>query len=145
MKAIQTPGLYKAFTINVDEKTLLLDLIHRALACPSYVLLTKERLTLIGMLSTLEGGGHNLKTEIKLYTTEVCPKCRKLKTFLQAQGITFQVIDMQSPEGQTELKFNGIFTLEAPVLQVGEEFYLSKQLFKGNELSEETKSRLMMG
>lgn len=83
--------------------------------------------------------------EVTVYTTEVCPKCQRLKTFLQEQGIPFQAIDMQSPEGQTELKFNGIFTLEAPVLQVGEEFYLSKQLFKGNEISEETKSRIMIG
>jgi Glutaredoxin and related proteins len=82
---------------------------------------------------------------LTIYTTDVCPKCKRLKDFLQDQGISFQVIDMQSPEGQTELKFNGVFTLEAPVMQIQDKFYTSRQLFKGNELSQETKFLLTRG
>lgn len=72
--------------------------------------------------------------EVTVYTTEVCPKCQRLKTFLQAQGIPFKTLDMQSPEGLAELRFNGCFALEAPVLQVGEEFFTTRQIFQGNEI-----------
>jgi glutaredoxin len=73
---------------------------------------------------------------VVVYTTEVCPKCRRLKNFLNASGIDYEVKDMQSPEGLTELRFNGVFALEAPVLQIGEEFFTSVQLFKGTVLQE---------
>ncbi len=81
-------------------------------------------------------------TELTVYTTEVCPKCQRLKTFLQAQGIPFKTFDMQSPEGLAELRFNGCFALEAPVLQIGEEFYTTSQIFQGNELSDTIIQRL---
>lgn len=77
--------------------------------------------------------------DIKIYTTAVCPKCKRLKDFLQAQGIAFQVLDMQSPEGITELRFAGCFALEAPVLQIGDEFYTNRQIFQGNEISDTIK------
>lgn len=77
--------------------------------------------------------------DIKIYTTAVCPKCKRLKDFLQAQGIAFQVLDMQSPEGITELRFAGCFALEAPVLQVNNEFFTARQIFQGNEISNEIK------
>lgn len=80
--------------------------------------------------------------QLTIYTTEVCPKCKRLKDFLQAQGITFQTIDMQSPEGQTELKFNGIFALEAPVLQIKDNFFTSRQIFQGNEIPQTLKTSL---
>jgi glutaredoxin len=78
-------------------------------------------------------------SEIKLYATAVCPKCKRLKDFLQSQGITFQELDMQSPEGITELRFAGCFALEAPVLQVNNDFYTTRQIFQGNEISNEIK------
>lgn len=81
-----------------------------------------------------------IDSEIILYTTEVCPKCKKLKTFLQEKGIPFKTLDMQSPEGLAELRFNGCFALEAPVLQIGQNIHVARRLFKdGKDLSEETK------
>ena len=74
--------------------------------------------------------------KVTVYTTEVCPKCRRLKVFLDSSGIIYDVKDMQSPEGLTELRFNGIFAREAPVLQINEEFFEAGQLFKGVVLQE---------
>ncbi len=74
---------------------------------------------------------------IRIFTTEVCPKCKRLKAFLEKEGIAYETLDMQTPEGMTELLCNSVFTYTAPVLQVGEQFYITTQLFKGTELKEE--------
>jgi glutaredoxin len=71
---------------------------------------------------------------ITIYTTAVCPKCRRLKEFLNVMAIQYDMKDMQSPEGLTELRFNGVFALDAPVLQIGSKFLTADQLFKGIEL-----------
>ena len=54
--------------------------------------------------------------KIILYTTDRCPKCNKLKNFLETHSIAFEVADMSTPEALTELRFNGVFTMTAPVL-----------------------------
>jgi len=36
---------------------------------------------------------------------------------------------MDTPTGQTELAYNGVFTLSAPVLQIDKKFLLSGDLF----------------
>ncbi len=74
---------------------------------------------------------------IRVFTTEVCPKCQRLKLFLESQGIQYETLDMQSPEGMTELLYSGVFIYDAPVLQVDESFYATKQLFKGVDLLKE--------
>jgi glutaredoxin len=79
---------------------------------------------------------------IAVYSTEVCPKCNRLKQYMNSLEIPFIKLDMQSPEGQTELRFNGIFVLEAPVLQINERFFTTKQLFQGTEIKEEIKAIL---
>jgi hypothetical protein len=53
---------------------------------------------------------------------------------LQAAGISFENLDMTTPEALTELRINGVFTLSAPVLQVEDEFYTVEQLFGGETL-----------
>lgn len=94
------------------------------------------------MIPRSDSENFELNTELIVYTTEVCPKCQRLKTYLQAQGIQFKIMDMQSPEGLAELRFNGCFALEAPVLQIDEEFYTTGQIFQGTELSESIIQRL---
>lgn len=83
-----------------------------------------------------------MQKEITVYVTETCPKCRRLKDFLQANQITFKTLDMQSSEGMSELLFYQVFTYDAPVLQIGDAFYTTKQLFDKNELREEIKKAL---
>lgn len=59
---------------------------------------------------------------VTIYTLEHCPNCVKLKDSMKANGINYKEIRMDSAEGQTELKFNGIFAIEAPILQIGDVF-----------------------
>ena len=58
-----------------------------------------------------------------IFSTEMCPNCKELKDMLNKKKIEFEEMDLGSSEGLTELRINGIFTLEAPVLQVGDKFF----------------------
>ena len=71
---------------------------------------------------------------ITVYTLEHCPHCEELKAFLRERGVLYTVMRMDSPEGRTELTFNACFAMEAPVLQVGDYFIQSEELFPDGEL-----------
>ena len=66
---------------------------------------------------------------IRLFTTEFCTLCPIIKNFLKHNDLPFQELHMDTPTGQTELAFNGVFTLSAPVLQIDKKFLLSGDLF----------------
>ena len=61
-------------------------------------------------------------TEIVVYTTSTCPKCKKLKEYLRSAAIDYEEADMSTPESLTELRVNGVFTMMAPVLQAEGDF-----------------------
>ncbi len=73
--------------------------------------------------------------EVVIYTTKTCPKCEQLKKVLSSKGVSFATADMSTPQALTELKFNGVFTMTAPVLQIGDEFLTHKELFNGPEVN----------
>jgi glutaredoxin-like protein NrdH len=75
--------------------------------------------------------------KIIVYTTERCPKCNKLKKFLESNSVLFEVADMATPEALTELRFNGVFTVTAPVLQINDTFLTHEDLFRGEEVNSE--------
>jgi glutaredoxin len=70
----------------------------------------------------------------RIYSTNSCPKCEQLKKALAKAGISFENLDMTTPEALTELRISGVFTLSAPVLQVEEKFYTVEDLFQGERL-----------
>ncbi len=70
----------------------------------------------------------------RVYSTNACPKCEQLKAALAKAGVQFENLDMSTPEALTELRINGVFTLAAPVLQAGDEFYTVEDLFAGEKL-----------
>ena len=72
-----------------------------------------------------------------VYTLEFCPRCEILKDFLSSHQISFTVTDMSSAKALTELRVNGIFVQEAPVLQVDKKFLTSKELFSGDAVNEQ--------
>ena len=74
---------------------------------------------------------------VVVYSTANCPKCEKLKCSLQGDELRFTEMDMTSKEAQTELRFNGVFTVTAPVLQVGDDFFTSDQIFNGDSIKSE--------
>jgi glutaredoxin len=75
--------------------------------------------------------------KIIIYTTDRCPKCNKLKNFLETHSIAFEVADMSTPEALTELRFNGVFTVTAPVLQIDDTFLTHEELFREGEVDPE--------
>jgi glutaredoxin len=73
-------------------------------------------------------------TEIIVYTTETCPKCKKLKEYLESIAVGYEVADMSTPASLTELRANGVFTTMAPVLQVGDSFLTLEEMFDGDRI-----------
>jgi len=52
---------------------------------------------------------------------------------------------MSTAESLTELRINGIFVSEAPVLQNGDNFLTSHDLFSGGHVREENVTQLLAG
>jgi len=74
---------------------------------------------------------------LKVYTTQICPKCRRLKNFLFDKGIEFEVMDMEDANTMTELFSHGVYTFNAPVLQIENAFLLTETMFNGVDLRED--------
>ncbi len=68
-----------------------------------------------------------------VYTLEFCPRCELLKEFLTSHNIEFTVADMSSVASLTEMRMNGVFVQEAPVLQKGKTFLTTKELFGSSD------------
>jgi len=83
--------------------------------------------------------------QLIVYTLEHCPNCELLKGFLKTKGSRYSERDLSSAESLTELRLNGVFVNEAPVLQKGEVFYTSADLFPAGKLDTEHLSRLVSG
>lgn len=80
-----------------------------------------------------------------IYTLEYCPNCDLLKTFLKTGGYQFREADLSTAESLTELRMNGVFVNEAPVLQKDTDFYTSADLFPAGKLDGEHLSQLIKG
>jgi glutaredoxin len=83
--------------------------------------------------------------QLIVYTLEHCPNCELLKGFLNKNGLTYSERDLSSAESLTELRVNGIFVNEAPVLQKSEDFYTSADLFPMGKLDTEQLFKLLSG
>lgn len=83
--------------------------------------------------------------QIIIYTLEHCPNCELLKGFLKKNGHQYSERDLSSAEALTELRINGIFVTEAPVLQAGGDFYPSADLFPSGKADEKHIARLISG
>jgi glutaredoxin len=76
-------------------------------------------------------------SKVVIYTTDTCPKCKLLKKYFELMRVQYEEADMSTPEALTELRFNNIFSLTAPVLQVDNTFLTAEQIFDGNAVREE--------
>jgi glutaredoxin len=83
--------------------------------------------------------------QLIVYTLEHCPNCELLKGFLKKGGYTYSERDLSSAESLTELRINGVFVNEAPVLQKNDDFYTSPDLFPAGKLDAEHLSQLLSG
>ena len=75
---------------------------------------------------------------IKVYTLPSCTRCESLKEELHKRGIDFIVAEMDSAESITEMRIEGCFAMEAPVLAIVEndewKFFYGDELFPGGKL-----------
>lgn len=85
------------------------------------------------------------KSQLILYTLEYCPNCDILKGFLKKGGYTFTEHDLSTAESLTELRMNGVFVKEAPVLQKDADFYTSADIFPAGKLDGEHLVTLISG
>jgi len=83
--------------------------------------------------------------QLIVYTLEFCPNCDLLKGFLKAGGYAFTERDLSTAESLTELRMNGVFVSEAPVLQVNEDFFTSADLFSTGKLDGAQLTTLIKG
>jgi glutaredoxin len=83
--------------------------------------------------------------QLIVYTLEFCPNCDLLKGFLKTGGHAFAERDLSTAESLTELRLNGVFVSEAPVLQVNEDFFTSADLFPSGKLDGAHISKLIAG
>ncbi|MBU4076838.1 MAG: glutaredoxin family protein [Euryarchaeota archaeon] len=74
--------------------------------------------------------------EIQLYSTTNCPNCRVLKQFFETRNIQYKEVNMATPAALTELRMNNVFTMSAPVLQIGSRFFTTKELFSQEKIDQ---------
>jgi glutaredoxin len=83
--------------------------------------------------------------QLIVYTLEHCPNCELLKGFLKKSGLKYSERDLSSAESLTELRINGVFVNEAPVLQKQDDFFTSADLFPAGKLDEGHLAQLISG
>ena len=83
--------------------------------------------------------------QLIVYTLEHCPNCELLKGFLKKSGLKYSERDLSSAESLTELRVNGVFVNEAPVLQKKDDFFTSADLFPSGKMDEGHLAKLISG
>jgi len=58
-----------------------------------------------------------------IYTTDKCPRCAELKKQLGSLGIAFDTKDLEDPGVLTDLRVEGCFAMQAPILQIGDMYF----------------------
>ncbi len=74
--------------------------------------------------------------DISVYSTKLCPNCKILKQLLEKENLQYKDVDMATPIGLTELRMNNIFTMSAPVLQIENKFYTTRDFCIGDTLDQ---------
>jgi len=80
-----------------------------------------------------------------IYTLENCPNCELLKNYLDRLGVTYTEEDMSGAASLTELRVNGVFVEEAPVLRKNQVFLTSRDLFSAGKVRPEAITRCLEG
>jgi glutaredoxin len=63
-----------------------------------------------------------------VYSKKGCPNCDMLKGLLREENIEYDIVRIDTPAALTELGMNNIFTMSAPVLQIGSKFYTIRDM-----------------
>jgi glutaredoxin len=66
-------------------------------------------------------------TKIEIFEENVCPNCKKLKTFLEEKGIHYTPLNIQeNPDHKVEALMNNIFAL--PALRIADDILRAKDM-----------------
>ena len=72
-------------------------------------------------------------TKILVYSKKDCPNCDMLKQLLNKENIQHKVVNIFTPEALTELSMNRVVTMSAPVLQIDNKFYTTRELCSNSD------------
>jgi len=78
-----------------------------------------------------------MESKVIVYSATMCGHCLKLKEFLASNNIQFEEKNIGTAESLTELRVNGCFSIQAPILRIGDRFLNDKELFEGEDLRSE--------
>jgi glutaredoxin len=78
-----------------------------------------------------------------VYSLENCPNCEMLKEYLASRRVSYVEKDMSSAESLTDLRVNGVFAMEAPVLRKDDLFLTSAELFSAGKVREAELRRVL--
>ena len=66
-------------------------------------------------------------TKIEIFEENVCPNCKKLKTFLEEKGLSYSPLNIQvNPDHKVEALMNNIFAL--PAMRIGNDILRAKDM-----------------
>lgn len=67
---------------------------------------------------------------VTLYTLPECERCEEIKKILEESGVIPVIRSMNDPEAVTELRFNGCFEIEAPVIRILDVYFNYEEFMK---------------
>lgn len=68
-------------------------------------------------------------SNVKVYTTQICPECKNVKSIFTSEGIEFEEVDFSSIDTLVELRSRGVFVLSAPLVEWNGKIF---ELFEGD-------------
>jgi glutaredoxin len=125
----------------VNLRASIFDMVNFTSAEEPDILVSKNN---IGMIVR----GNSLvvqNPQIIVYTLENCPNCEILKEYLEREGAAYGIRNMMDPAALTELRLNGVFVREAPVLQKGKKFLTSTDIFENGTVIDGMVAPLITG
>ena len=63
-----------------------------------------------------------------VYSKKDCPNCDALKQLLKKENIQYETVNIFTPDAMTDLAMNNVITRSAPVLQIEDRFYTTREL-----------------
>lgn len=73
---------------------------------------------------------------ITIYSTQICPRCKQLKSRLRQLGIPYNNAPLDDPGVLAEMRCCGFFGVMAPVLENSTGYHGPEEFFDGDELDE---------
>lgn len=88
---------------------------------------------------------------IKLFVRTKDPKCKILYDFLNKYRIKYYCVNIDSIEAQSELQYDGLFTIRVPVIQtfkkdktnIAPEYLTMSEIFSEDKLTIEAQNLLL--